>query len=169
MNTPHEHPESSNAGASHEAKPAGGWAARLSRVLDRQLELYQQLDARSAEQGRLIESEETDQLLEVLRQRQVIVDQITDLNAQMQPYRDQWDELAASIDESQRDALRSRFDELGDAARRIVLRDDADRARLEGRRRVIASELASLSKSKGAVAAYAAEKPQVPMLQDRSA
>lgn len=164
-------PQSQNPrdNAAIEAKPLGGWAARLARVLDRQLELYRQLDTRSTVQGELIDSDRTDELLEVLRQRQVIVDQITDLNAQMQPYRDQWETLTASIDDAQRDTFRARFDELGVAARRIVLRDDADRTRLEHRRRRIADELSSLSKSKGAVAAYAVDPPSGPMLQDRSA
>jgi hypothetical protein len=162
-NTPQDH-------GAIEPKPVGGWAARLSRVLERQLELYEQLDTKSAAQSELIEGDNADQLLEVLRQRQAIVDQIIDLNAQLKPYREKWESLAESIAPQQRDDLRSRFDALGEAARRIVMRDDLARLPHEPRPQRIADELASITAGKGAVAAYSTPgAPPAPMLQDRNA
>lgn len=153
-----------------ESKPQGGWAARLERVLERQLQLYAQLDALSAKQSNLIDTERTDELIDLLRRRQGLIDQVAELNTQMQPYREQWEQLADSLDTDKREALREKFDDLSAAVRRIVMRDDADRVRLEARRARIARDLAGVSSGQGAVNAYASKgAPPAPRLQDRSA
>lgn len=142
-----------------EARPAshddpGVWAPRLLRILDRQRDLYQRLDALSRTQEALIESDETDRLLEVLGSRQTLVDEIGALNEELSPFAERWDDLSTRLDPARRSALRARFDEVAALVGGIAERDEADRRRLESRRAAVGSQLNGLHNARGAVRAY---------------
>lgn len=130
------------------------WAPRLARVLDRQREVYERLELLSLSQAQLIHEDQTDELLAVLGQRQSLIEQLTALNDELAPFTERWSELASRLSEQHREDLRQRFDEVGRLVESITRRDESDRRALEVRRSSVGSELQSLTRSRGAVAAY---------------
>lgn len=131
------------------------WAPRLSRVLDCQRDIYERLERLSLSQSQLISSDDTDELLSVLGQRQSLIEQLTELNEQMAPFTERWNELSDTLSDEQRKALRERFEDVSRLVASIMRRDEADRIALEARRGTVGQELQTLSRGKGAVAAYA--------------
>jgi len=131
------------------------WLPRLRRILDQQAGLYQQLDTLSRQQSDHVRSGETDRLIGVLGRRQALIEQITALNAELEPFTSNWDRLAPSLEAEQRDALRERIDTLDQLMDDIAGRDEADREALERRRNQLDDEIGSLAAKKSAVSAYA--------------
>ncbi len=130
------------------------WAPRLVRVLDRQIELYAELERLSSRQSDLVRGDEPDALLDLLARRQVLVEQVTDLNQQLEPFTREWDRLAERLSPGQRDEIGSRTRRLDELIETITGRDEADRRALESRRESVASEINALSNKRAAVAAY---------------
>ncbi len=176
------HGSSSSSPGSSSVTPLGSgdvhdnpdiWAPRLARILDRQREVYERLELLSLSQAQLIHEDQTDDLLTVLGQRQSLIEQLTALNDELTPFTERWSELSVRLSERHRDDLRRRFDDVGRLVDSITRRDEADRRALEARRSSVGSELQSLTRTKGAVAAYArAQSPGVrespdPRFQDR--
>src|SRR5690606_11941174 len=87
-------------------------------------------------------------------ERQTLIDQLTDLNEQMTPFTERWGELSARLSDRQREELRERFEDVSRLVESIARRDESDRAALEARRGGVGRELESLSRGRGAVAAY---------------
>ena len=144
------------------------WAPRLSRILDRQFELYTQLGELAAEQSVCVETDDSDELLRVLARRQTIVDQVCALNDEIHPFVHRWEELSPRLTVPQREALRKQFDEVGVLVESIRERDEADRRALEARRETIGKEMEGLVRARGAAAAYASRQPSAPIYQDRN-
>ncbi|MFI4856053.1 MAG: flagellar export chaperone FlgN [Phycisphaerales bacterium JB065] len=132
----------------------GVWAPRLARVLDEQCRLYEQLDELSQHQSVCVESGETELLLDVLAQRQGVVEQVTEVNGLLEPFVSRWDSLAGALDDSQRDALRTKLARLDELVERISKRDEEDRQKLEAQKGQVAKELGSAVRQKNAAAAY---------------
>ncbi len=130
------------------------WVPRVTRLLDRQLGLYARLDELSKSQTAHIEGDETDALLGVLARRQTVIEEITGVNAELGPFRDRWESLARALNDDEKSQLRGRFEALETLVNSISQRDEEDRRTLEQRRRSVGSELESLTRGRGAVAAY---------------
>lgn len=148
------------------------WVARLRRVLDEQEELFAGLDGLSREQRTHIESENSDALLSLLAQREVLLHRIAQVNRDIEPFRREWDTLSAQLDDRTREALQRRFNALGELLGEILSRDERDRLDLESRRNRLAGQMAEVSRGRGAIGAYAAQqaRPETsPKFQDREA
>lgn len=147
----------------------GVWAPRLARVLDEQCRLYEQLDELSQHQSECVESGETELLLDVLAQRQGVVEQVTEVNGLLEPFVSKWDSLADALDESQRENLRGKLARLDELVDRITKRDESDRVKLEAQKGKVAEELGSAVRQKNAAAAYGrnANQQQGARFQDR--
>lgn len=130
------------------------WGPRLMRILDRQLALYQRLDALSLEQGEHIRAARTDSLLGVLGQRQTLIDELGALNEEVAPFVRQWDRIAGTLPERHRAALRERFASVAALVDQIAARDEADRRTLEGKRAEVEGLLREVPQARGAIAAY---------------
>ncbi|MBC7834738.1 MAG: hypothetical protein H7Y88_06515 [Phycisphaerales bacterium] len=130
------------------------WGPRLSRMLARQCELFCELDGLGEPQRELIGAGDTDGLLRLLAQRQALVDEVTRLSNEIEPFRRQWDELMSRLPDGPRAELEHCVLELRGLVDRVCKRDDADRATLEDRRSAITTELSGVSRGRGAVAAY---------------
>lgn len=143
------------------------WAPRLERLVEEQRRLVQELDGLGAEQRRLIESGEADALVTLLARRQTLTDRIASLAQEFEPFRRSWDEFMARLPADQRDRLVVAVGEIGEGIRRITERDDADRAALQRQRDVVTTELSSVSRGRGAVAAYGRGGGLEPRFQDR--
>ena len=144
-------------------------ATWLTRVLDRQLELFASLDTLSRQQSQCVVNGDTDSLLAILARRDVIIHAIVSLSERIAPINAAWPDLAAVVPEQQRAELRRRIDAIDAAVRDIAQRDDADRSALEQARGTIADELVSIGRVRGAVNAYApAPSFPSPRFQDRT-
>lgn len=143
-----------------------GWAGRMGRILEAQCGLYEDLGGLAAEQTRCIEQEDTDGLLSILNARQGLIDQITRTNAELAPFTESWERLSAELSAEMRASLRARFERVAALVEQISRRDEADRAMLERRRAVVGKEIDALARGRGAIRAYGAKGPGVPMYQD---
>ena len=143
-------------------------AARLTPLLDRQLELFRRLDALSQLQSGLIAADDTDRLLGVLAERQVVVDQIGDANDQLEPIRARWEVVLASLGAPERRDITAQIEALARLAASISDRDESDRLQLEQRRDAVAGELKGVSRGRAALGAYGQPRGG-PRFQDREA
>jgi hypothetical protein len=139
----------------------GAETAEIDSALERQHELFRRLDGLSQRQGALVTHGQTEALLEVLGERQRVIDGIAETNAFLEPYRARWDAVMSGMPEAVRTRMRLRLDAMALLADTIARRDEADRAELERRRNAVAGELAAISRGRGAVTAYSA-KPGSP-------
>lgn len=142
--------------------------AHLARLLDEQHALFVRLHALSRRQRVLVEREETEDLLAVLRGREAIVSELGRLSSALEPYREAWDGVLAGAGDEVRERIRDRLDAVADLAKEITESDAADRAALERRRGGLARDLAGVGQHRGAVAAYAGPGvSSAPKFQDR--
>jgi hypothetical protein len=143
---------------------------RVEELLELQQGLFERLDALGRRQAELIEGDDSVGLLELLAQRQRLIDGITEVNGSLEPFRGRWSAVVNSLPEPERARVNRRIDTLAELAARIATRDDADRAALEKRRDAVASEMGQIGRGRGAVAAYAGGRaPSIPKFQDREA
>lgn len=112
------------------AHHAHGDAQTLIELLSRQKHLYQQLHSLSAQQAGLIEQSQTERLLSVLSQRQMLVDELSELARKISPYRSQIPAIAEAAPAVQRTVLRTLVAEVQELLQGIIEQDDKDRARL---------------------------------------
>ena len=145
------------------------WGPRLLRIIEQQLQQFRELDQLSSSQTAMIAEGRADELLSLLGSRQVVVDRITELNGELEPFLANWGALADALPETLRESIRSRRSELDDPVQTIAERDQADQKSLEQRRLGVQNELSALSRSRNAVNAYAAtgSQQQRPHYQDR--
>ncbi len=149
------------------------WLPRLRRVLDQQHALYTELDGLSRLQASLIESGETSQLLTLLTSRQVLIDQIASLNADLDPFVRSWAGLLAQVSPEHRSELEQRVASLDSLIGGIARRDDDDRRMLDTRRRAASDGIGSAARARAATSAYGADlsgrTATIPRYQDREA
>ncbi len=145
------------------------WVPRLTQILDEECRVCRQLEALGASQGALIRDGDTDSLLRVIAERQELIDRISLLSEQIEPFRRQWESLLGRVPGPQRKVLQDCVSELASLVERIGQRDDEDRAALERRRAAVSDELVGVSRSRGALAAYANRNaPARAHFQDRN-
>ena len=163
-------------------RPAGGgpassephdnpdlWLPRLGRILDDQIALYRALSDLSERQSKIVASGETDDLITLLGQRQTLIERVTALNEELEPFTSRWNELSPRLAEARKSEIRERLDALESLVATIAERDERDRIALEQRRDTVTTELKGDSQRRGALNAYAASNNQahVPRYQDR--
>lgn len=132
------------------------WGARLERLLAEQRDLCARLDELSREQSEIVRQSDADALLKVLAERQSIVDRVSELNEQLQPFRARWEEFLAALDGPCRGRVERLVEELAALVAGVTGRDETDRAVLERRRSALSDEIKTVSRGQGAVAAYSA-------------
>jgi len=154
-------------GSKNERLDAAEWAARLERRLTLAEELFEQLGSMGARQRELIESSDAQALLDLLRERQVLLARIGEMSEGVDPFRTRWAEVSGQIDPERRRLIQARLDSLTDAAAQIARRDESDRKSLESKRDAIARELAGVDSAQSAVSAYAEQRSSAPRFQDR--
>ncbi len=145
------------------------WAPRLGRILDEQIEAYEELLGLAESQGALIDEGKSDELIALLARRQTVVERATQIGRRLEPFTARWGELAPRLGDGQRREIADRTSRLDSLLERIAAVDDADRRRLEQRRDEVGREIGSLASKRSAVAAYgdASRGPAGPRYQDR--
>lgn len=136
-------------------EPGSRWLPTVVSLLDEQCSLSSKLEGLGAEQSVHVKAGRTEALLSVLNERQAVLDRIVEINGILEPFRNRRDAAMSRLQPSERESLQSRIDRIADAVDRVRRRDDEDRQALESQRQGVADELASLSRLRGAAAAYA--------------
>lgn len=143
------------------------WRERLLALVERQGALYATLDALSQHQSGLVEIGDAEGVLEVLRSRQCVLDELASIADEQRPLRDRWASSLAMIDPPAREQMAARVRAMERVAAEINERDERDREKLAAQRDGIACELASVGRTRRAVSAYGAAKPHGARFQDR--
>jgi uncharacterized membrane protein len=128
--------------------------ATLVELLQQQRDLYHQLHELSGEQSQLIEQGQTEQLLSVLSKRQSLVEQLTQINSRLSPYRDYWGQVAEQLPEDQRQRLRQLLDEVQKLLQSILQQDENDRQQLQSAREEVGGKLQQTQRAGPAMKAY---------------
>ncbi len=132
--------------------PDGG---ALIDKLTQQRDLYVQLKALGAEQAQLIAGGETEKLLHVLAQRQQIVAQLGELNAELSAWRQRFGDPAGRLPAEQRDRVNVLLAEVEALLEQIIAQDDRDRQQLAQARDDVGAEMRQVTHAGRAVNAYA--------------
>lgn len=143
------------------------WPSAYARLLRDQIDLLGRLDAVSHRQRALINGEDADALLNLLDERQGIVERLEQLHQESQPFRDRMTGDQPAIAERDRRAIEEQTAAVSALARAIMQRDEQDQQRLAQRRTQIAAELAAVAGARRATAAYGGPRPERPTFQDR--
>jgi hypothetical protein len=145
------------------------WAPRLASMLDEQRRVCLELEGLSLQQGERIREGDTGSLMRILAERQELINRLSVLNGEMEPFRREWSWCMERLGAAEREAIEGAARELGALVDRISASDEADRRALEEQRTAVSAELTSLSRGRVAVSAYGAKPAAVaPMYQDRS-
>ena len=131
------------------------WRERVLVLLNEQIDLYSSLESLSARQAGLIRDEDTDSLLDVLTQRQRLIEKAQRVAEELTPYRRRWSDLLDALPALERDALNAKVNEATRLVDAIAARDEQDRQAMEQQRTQIATRIRDVTTARGAVAAYA--------------
>lgn len=130
------------------------WPQSLIDVLERQHDMVQRLAALAQGQSALIEESSTDQLLELLAQRQSIIDEFTQSQRELTELTRDLDRRLEGVPESQCDRIRLLIDRIGDGLAQVMQRDEQDQATLRYGREQVRQELSTLGTARQARNAY---------------
>ncbi len=153
--------------ADMEVRETTNWTEELLAVLDRQQTLADQLAALAGQQQQLIDGQETDALLNLLAQRQQLVnDFLTTQN--------RFAELTADLDQrldtlagEKRDNVRSRIDRISALLADVMQTDAQDQKRLESARSDVVDDLEKVGANRQANTAYRVQAGSAPRYTDR--
>ena len=138
-------------------------------LLASQRALIGELDALSQRQSALIDGEDMEPLLELLDERQRVIDRVMPVSRTLDELRWRWRTLRAALPESQRSQVQHAEDALLGLFTQVARRDERDQARLKSRLDSAGAQLAGLAASRRATGAYGASPLTAPRFQDRHA
>ena len=148
--------------------PPSVWLPRLNDLLLEQYGLCAELDGLSAKQSGAVSAGNTDALLRILGERQVVIDRVAVLNTLLEPFRTNKQEVMTRLSAAERDALNNRIARINQLVESVRARDDGDRKMLESQRLSVSGEISGVSRGRGAMAAYGRLSAEVkPRFQDR--
>ena len=103
----------------------------------------------------MIAQGETEDLLQVLAERQGYVEQLGALNRELAGYRERWPELSRTLPAARRDEINGLLEEVESLLEAIIAQDDRDRAQLAQARDEVAGQMRHTTQAGRAVNAYA--------------
>ncbi len=169
MNNDATHRSSANLAGAIAMDDPDRWAPKLDAILEEQRVCVDALDRLSQTQRSLIESGDSDGLLQVLAERQEMLDRFQRATEDFVPYRENWEQLIEHLPARRQRTFNDRVRDLAELIMTIAQRDGEDRTALEKRRNNVADELHSMSRAKSAMAAYSPRRgtKTTPRYQDR--
>jgi len=108
------------------------WADGLVELLDNQRRIYLRLRELSIEQAEFVASGEADALLKVLSDRQQLIDQLTQINGRIEPFKQDWPSMWRKLDDDTRSRVETLIGQVQGLLELIVAQDGRDRASLTG-------------------------------------
>lgn len=127
----------------------------LVQLLEHQRVLYRRLRFLADRQRTLVMMEDPEPLLDLLSERQKLVDALAALVAQMAPYRSRWAQLYREMDEGSKRIVTSLLEEVNTSLAAILQSDGRDTATMEARKQRVAEQLASAGDGYRASTSYA--------------
>lgn len=144
------------------------WAPRLRRCLAQLRAAQSDMEGLLPRQSGLVDAGDAPGLLELLGERQVVIERLQRAGDEFEPFRRRWNELMNALAPAERAALERDLTELTQSMERLAQRDAADRARLESLRQSIVDEMSGVARGRSAVAAYGVGGSTAPRFQDRA-
>jgi len=129
----------------------------LVALLLKQRDLYRQLAALAERQSRLITSQTPERLLEVLAERQQVVESIQKTNNALEPFRNRWGAVCKLLDDEQKQIAGEAIAEISRLVRSILERDQRDGELLRIRCRQVADQLHTARVGRDMLRAYGAD------------
>ena len=129
--------------------------ARLVELLERQNELYRRLRGLAERQKALVAQDDARPLLELLAERQHVVDGLIALNGALAAYRRNWTERYNRLEEPTRRQVAALLEEANASLGVVLQSDQRDSATLSAKREDLAGRLAVADTGSRASAAYA--------------
>ena len=125
--------------------PQPQWAQRLLSLLQEQRAVYQHLREFSQKQSELVQQGDADRLLQLLAQRQQLIDQLAALNTQLEPFKKDWPRLWSELDEPARRSVDRLVQEVQGVLDGILQQDDQDRQVLARQRENMSTNMQQLN------------------------
>lgn len=126
-------------------------------LLIQQRDLYRQLGQLTDKQRGAIDSQLPEDLLRILGDRQRLINQLTEINEQLEPFRGQWDQIRRTIPAVRRQRISQLVDEVGELLSEILKQDASDCDLLEQRTSECQGDAMTASVGQKINAAYAVE------------
>ncbi|MEM9252833.1 MAG: flagellar export chaperone FlgN [Planctomycetota bacterium] len=139
--------------------------ADLPRFLDllaRQRDLYRRLHALAETQQAALHQQGAEAMLAVLSQRQVFVDALGRLNAELEPFRADWQRFSAALDEPDRQRVRELVDDVDRLLADVLKLDEQSKQALVDTQKTVGDHLAQANRVGQARAAYGHAPPTQP-------
>ena len=136
--------------------------SRLVALLERQIEVVEQLGDLTDEQSALVEQGEAEQLLTLLSRRQQMISALDALSTNLEPFRSRWQQMWPDLGEENQRHIGDLVGRSETLLGRIVDADDRDRQRLKSAQQQIADELGRVNKTGAARRAYSGGEPAAP-------
>ena len=135
-------------------------------ALEEQVECYRRLAKLAEAQHEHVQQGQTESLLQVLFQRQEVVDRLSVLEAEVGPARRRWEEFAASLEGSARAKAKSLLAEARRLLEQITAADRNDALVLQQRKLSLSRQITQAAAAKQvnrtyAAAAYGARPPRM--------
>jgi flagellar biosynthesis/type III secretory pathway chaperone len=128
----------------------------LVDLLTRQRDFYAALGQLSDRQQQIIADGQTEQLLTVLSERQVLIDQLTATNAELAPLRSGMSQVTESAAPAVRQSIRDLVAQVQSMLHDIIQKDEKDRATLEESKARVGRQLSKVRTAPAAIHAYRA-------------
>jgi hypothetical protein len=127
----------------------------LIKLLREQRDFYQRLQELSDRQRSLISGDRPELLLNILRDRQILVESLARINQKLSPYRRNWQEIYETLPEEARQSASSLLEEINGMLQLILKADQEDQALLSARKQAVARSIGEVSGGQAANTAYA--------------
>ncbi|NOG53600.1 MAG: hypothetical protein HND57_04620 [Planctomycetes bacterium] len=128
--TPSRHATSSQTPSSQTQSSSSDlpleWETELNRLLDRQRDVCKRLESCSTRQRQLLAADKGDQLVELLAERQTLIDQLLQIATSLEPFREAWSDLWQAMSPERRQQLTALIDDVQGAVDRIIASDQED-------------------------------------------
>lgn len=145
-------------------------AQQLLKLLREQRDVFGQLGRLAKQQQTLVIDDDPEALLNLLAERQRLVDRLARLSQQMAPYRQRWPEIAPTLPGEDRQQAEEMLAEINGMLGSILASDKRDSRLLASRKSLMADELNDTHLGQRATQAYQSglQKPSVLDTTDNS-
>ncbi len=135
-------------------------SGKLIELLEQQRDCYRRLKDLAERQRRLITDQDPEALLKILGERQKLVDQLTELNQALAPFRQEWANTYTQMQSDRRQHVQEVLDDINMLLGAIMVTDAEDSRLLAAGKERIGSELREAAAGRRANTAYAAQAYQ---------
>ena len=128
--------------------------SELIHLLSQQRLLYLQLQELASKQHALVDGSNPEMLLRVLAGRQRLIDRLTEINRQLKPIRDDWQQIAQTLPPAQRTQAQELVQNVQEILGEIIARDEQDSATMRDQQSKVATDIRNTSSGKRMNQAY---------------